>query len=67
MYIRCPYYRREDRKDRKIKCEGVVDSTEMEQRFRSNQALMDHREKYCMENYRACPLAMALDRKYEYV
>lgn len=66
VYIRCPYYRREDRKERKIKCEGVVDRTELEQRFFNSQALLEHREAFCMGAYGKCPVAMALDRKYGY-
>ena len=63
-YVRCPYYLREDRKLRQIKCEGVSRDTDLYQRFRSADALERHKNAYCKGDYRKCPLAGTLDRKY---
>lgn len=67
IYVRCPYYRREDRKTIQLKCEGIVEGTDLYQRFENVAGLLGHKERYCKTAYRECPLAAALDRKYEYV
>ncbi len=67
IFVRCPYYRREDRKLLQLRCEGLLDGTDLYQRFGSGKDMRHHKEVYCMGLYRRCPLAEALDRKYEYV
>lgn len=66
IYVRCPYYRREDRKRIQIKCEGLVDGTHLYQRFGSVKSLLQHKERYCKSYFNRCPLAAALDRKYDF-
>lgn len=67
VYVRCPYYRREERKrQKKIVCEGVVEGTSLHQTFSSVAALKKHRDQFCKGNYRECPIAAALNRKYNY-
>lgn len=63
-YVRCPYYLREDRKQRQIKCEGVTQDTDLYQRFKSTDALERHKETFCKGDYRKCPLACTLDKEY---
>ncbi len=63
-YVRCPYYLREDRKLRQIKCEGVMPETDLYQRFKRVEALERHKDCFCKGDYRKCPLARTLDRKY---
>ncbi len=67
IYVRCPYYRREDRKNLQMKCEGIVEGTDLYQRFGNLNGLLGHRERFCKADYRRCPVAAALDRKYDYV
>lgn len=67
IFIRCPYYRREDRRILQLKCEGLLEDTELYHRFPGRSEMRQHRERYCMKDYRRCPLSQALDRKYEYV
>ncbi len=67
IYVRCPYYRREDRKLVQLKCEGIVEGTDLYQRFENGDALLKHKDRFCKADYRRCPLAAALDRKYDYV
>ena len=67
VYIRCPYYHREERtRQIKIVCEGVVEGTSCHQMFASGEALRQHRKSFCMGCYDRCPLAQALNRKYGY-
>lgn len=66
IYVRCPYYRCEERKNLQLKCEGLLDGTDLYQRFEDREKMGRHRKAYCMKDYRHCPLAEALDRKYEY-
>lgn len=66
VYVKCPYYRREDRKGHQIRCEGILEGTEQYQRFNSLDAMLRHKNGYCKRAYRECPVAAALDRKYEY-
>ncbi len=67
IYVRCPYYRREDRKLMQLKCEGMVEGTDLYQRFENLNSLLSHKERYCKSNFSRCPLAEALDRKYDFV
>lgn len=67
IYVRCPYYCREDRKLMQLRCEGIIEGTELYQRFGSGAEMRSHKDQYCQGAYRSCPLAAALDRKYDYV
>lgn len=67
VYIRCPYYVREERGQAiKVVCEGIVDATSLHTYFDRVKALKEHRAKYCMGRYNRCPIAEALNRKYCY-
>lgn len=66
IYVRCPYFRREDRPRIQIKCEALVEDTDLYQRFPSLEALCCHKDRYCKADYRSCPLAAALDHKYDF-
>lgn len=66
VYVRCPYYIREDRKRMQIKCEGLIDETNMYVRFGNLSCLCRHKDRFCKRDYRECPIAAALDRKYDF-
>lgn len=66
VYVKCPYYRRESRQDRKIQCEGLLEGTEQYQRFESLDALKIYKKCCCNRDYSRCPVAQALNRKYGY-
>lgn len=67
VYVKCPYYRREDRQGRKIQCEGLLEGTEQYQRFPSLEALKKQKMSFCnRKDFAKCPVADALDRKYGY-
>lgn len=55
IYVRCPYYRREDRKLMQLKCEGMVEGTDLYQRFENLNSLLSHKERYCKSNFSRCP------------
>lgn len=66
-YVKCPYYRREERKqEKKIVCEGCVDNTSIHQIFVSVLELKQHKDRYCMCDYNKCPIAQMLNQKYGY-
>lgn len=68
VYIQCPYYKREERNRQiKIVCEGILDGTSLHQIFLSVEALKKHRDCFCKGDYSKCPIAAALNRKYDYV
>lgn len=67
VYVKCPYYRREVRKERKIMCEGLTDGTDLYQRFPSLEAMQAHKKAFCnRQSYGSCPIAKALNGKYGY-
>lgn len=71
VYIRCPYYIREERKPaKKIVCEAVCGENgsqcSSQQIFGDLKELKNHRDVYCKGNWGRCPIAGALNRKYAY-
>ena len=60
----CPYYRFHDRQ--KIKCEGLLDNAAAWNNFQSETDKKTYFREYCCSyNWKACPWAQALSRKYE--
>ena len=67
IYIKCPYYKREERKGQtKIVCEGILEGTSLHQTFGNLADLKKHKNAFCMGRYNRCPVAEALNRKYDY-
>lgn len=67
VYVKCPYYKREERKpQKKIVCEGVLERTSLHQMFETVPDLKNHKDSFCKGDYNKCPIAEALNRKYEY-
>lgn len=67
IYVKCPYYRREERKQqKKIVCEGVLDGSSIHQMFSSVSDLKRTKDCFCKGDYNKCPIAEALNRKYDY-
>ena len=60
-HVVCPFYKREC--DIEIKCEGVV-SEIISNWFRTKASKEEHKELYCMNNFRRCELCEALENKY---
>lgn len=66
VYVRCPYYVREDRKGMQIRCEGLIEGTMLYNRFQNLSCLCRYRDRFCKREYGKCPIAAALNRKYEF-
>ncbi len=64
VYVRCPYYIREDRRRVQIRCEGLVEGTNLYNRFPNLASLCGHKDRFCKRDYGKCPIADALNRKY---
>lgn len=63
--VRCPFYRRASRGERKIKCEGVAEGCSTHLAFSSRADFDAHMEKCCCRRYQDCGLFWALKEKYD--
>ena len=59
----CPYYRREG--NLYVTCEGFSPGAQNQMGFPSAWRRQRWQEVYCMRQYRLCPLAYLLEKKYE--
>ena len=63
--VQCPYYKTHNRQV--IHCEGFEVGMVMHAAFSSYEKQVNWKSKYCRKmSYRQCPIAKALDEKYEY-
>lgn len=62
-YVVCPFYK--DYEKRHIKCEGEI-SPSCLQEFPNKTEADLHFRGYCCNNYRTCPFAMSLFKKYDF-
>ncbi len=62
--IRCPFYRKSDRK-KSVTCEGVTDTSRLILRFASRDELMRQMEVFCCGRYSYCEVYRAAAEKYE--
>lgn len=61
--IKCPYYRATG--DKYIECEGPVNETKNKMMFQSVKKRHDFQEKNCFKCKNLCPIADAIEKKYE--
>ena len=67
IYVRCPYYKREERKRTpKIVCESAVDSTVLHMIFESAADLKQFESICCKGEWKQCPIAQMNNRKWDY-
>lgn len=53
---RCPYYRSEQReKVFRIRCDGIQRGTNVHILFPTLEWMIEHRDRHCKMNYKACP------------
>lgn len=66
--IRCPFFRREDRQQHKIVCEGLGDAVSISWNFRNEDERQRIRqmEVFCQDCYTRCEMyRMIRESKYE--
>lgn len=65
IYIKCPYYRCEEKQT--VCCENLVDDTSFRLIFKENLDFKHYRKTVCMGDYSKCPIVQALNKKYDYL
>lgn len=64
--VKCPFYRRSDKKHHRIICEGISDGTRLNLVFLGKEReRVEHLLHYCSEEYWKCPLYHCANKKYE--
>ena len=61
--VKCPYF--VSVTEKAISCEGVSKSNKVVVCFETKGKKMDHINSYCYNFPNSCPIAKAVDRKYE--
>ena len=64
--VKCPFYRRSDKKKHRIICEGIGESTRLNLVFLGKEAeRVAHLDHFCSEDFERCPLYHCANSKYE--
>lgn len=65
--IQCPFFRDQDRKRRRIRCEGVGEAAYIEARYNSSAAMRKQMRLYCtsLETCRYCEIYRMIQEKYD--
>lgn len=61
----CPYYREDG--GQTVRCEGLCARSSLRLSFGNRYELRTHKEKYCHQDWKGCPIAGMLNRKYDYI
>lgn len=63
--VRCPFYKKDSREERSIRCEGFEKGCLVESRFQSLPQRERHMGRYCVSRYEDCPVYKSTyDSKY---
>ena len=63
--IKCPLYRRDDPRTRRLSCEGLFPGSLFHSVFRDKVALDAQIDRFCAGDYKTCPwYAFLLNQKY---
>lgn len=66
VHVRCPFYLRDDAKNRRISCEGVVDRSVISITYRRRDDYLQQIDTYCCKHYKKCEVyRMLMDNKYK--
>ena len=63
-YVICPYYK--DESQQVLYCESPVDDSKLHLAFATKSTMRTHRKNMCEGNYKNCPIAQMLNRKWDY-
>lgn len=61
--VKCPFYASSGKLT--ITCEGVIENTEMMNRFRTAELRMEHQKSHCFRYPNDCPIAKEIEAQYE--
>lgn len=59
----CPFYKGEYRQE--IFCEGLVENSNIHLGYANPGLLNEHKQKCCEADYRSCPIAQMLEKKWD--
>lgn len=62
--VKCPFFV-SSRQPRVIKCEGII-SEQCQNEFSTDFNRRAHFEKYCCGDYKNCPIAKIIIKKYDF-
>lgn len=65
VYVRCPFYLRDELKNRKISCEGVVEGSTLTTTYRRREDYLRRIDEYCCNQYKTCEIYRMLMDKYK--
>ena len=65
VYAKCPFYKFDDFKRRRISCEGIVDDSTLALTFQRKKDYDTQLDVFCCEHYRKCEVYSILMAKYE--
>lgn len=63
VYVRCPFYRTDDGKNR-ISCEGIGEGSTLTSYYRSHPEYEKQMDIFCSLHYSKCEIARAIMEKY---
>lgn len=65
--VKCPFFKREDKKTHRISCEGVTHNTTISLVFGEVKEVerKDYLWHYCCRDYERCEIFKAVSKKYE--
>ena len=64
VYVKCPFYRRDDG-SRCLTCEGVVEDSTLKWMFRHKEDLNQQMDIFCCDYYKNCEVyRMLMEAKY---
>lgn len=64
--VLCPFYRDDDSRQRKIRCEGLIEGSSLTHYFRKKTDYEQQLKIFCCANYSKCEVAsLLLHEKYE--
>ena len=61
----CPFYRDDDCRQHKIRCEGLIPGSSLTHYFRKKADFDMHMSGFCCQSYAMCEVARMLLEKYE--
>lgn len=64
-YVKCPYYLRDDPKEKTVDCTGICDGAKkISTTFRRQEDFDIQMDVFCKERYRNCEIYQMLDKIY---
>lgn len=65
IYVKCPYYRKDDRQ--RIVCEGLGAGNSIQMVFDNQSYMKSYEKAYCKRCWKDCCIAQMLNKKWDYI